>query len=62
MFGFFPSMNQTFHNQTCLATNVVVTGCKKLLQKVAFFNFFFRNQVHSADIPLRIKDEFALTN
>ena len=43
--------------QTCLQTNPVVTGCEKLLQKVelSFLLFFLiGNQIHSADIPLRI--------
>ena len=31
----------TFHDQTCSVTNPVFTGCEKLLEKVAFYDFFY---------------------
>ena len=49
-------------NQTCLAINPVVTHCEKLLQNVEVLSFLFfltGNQIHSADIPLRMKVVFS---
>ena len=34
----------------------------KIVAESSFLLFFIGNQIHSADIPLRIKDAFALTN
>ena len=46
----------TFHDHTCLATNPVFTGCEKLLQKVAFYDFFLiGNQIHSKAALSKLK-------
>lgn len=57
------SIHESNLSQSNLSCNKC--GCymlQKIVVESSFFKFFFGNQVHSADIPLRIKDEFALTN
>ena len=48
----------TTHGQTCLATNQVVAGCEKLLQKVESNSTFATKSVVNAEGPFFTISQF----